>query len=76
LAGVSRPLGPKTSVDKRLSLIGTNPPVAGKEPELVTITMAVPPAKMPLTDMNPDLDLLERMRMGDAAAMCTLYQRH
>jgi len=38
--------------------------------------MAVPPAKMPLTDMNPDLDLLERMRMGDAAAMCTLYQRH
>jgi len=31
---------------------------------------------MPLTDINPDLDLLERMRMGDAAAMCALYQRH
>jgi len=38
--------------------------------------MAFPLANMPLTDINPDLDLLERMRMGDAAAMCTLYQRH
>ena len=38
--------------------------------------MAFPLANMPLTDINPDLDLLERMRVGDAAAMCALYQRH
>ena len=38
--------------------------------------MAVPLANMSLTDVNPDLDLLRRMRVGDAAAMSALYQRH
>jgi RNA polymerase sigma-70 factor (ECF subfamily) len=33
-------------------------------------------ADMPLTDVNPDLDLLRRMRAGDQAAMAALYQRH
>jgi RNA polymerase sigma-70 factor, ECF subfamily len=31
---------------------------------------------MPLTDANVDLDLLRRMRAGDASAMAALYQRH
>ncbi len=31
---------------------------------------------MPLTDVNLDLDLLRRLRSGDAAAMSALYQRH
>jgi RNA polymerase sigma-70 factor (ECF subfamily) len=38
--------------------------------------MAEPIATMPLTDANLDLDLLRRMRAGDAAAMSALYQRH
>lgn len=31
---------------------------------------------MPLSDANVDLDLLRRMRAGDASAMSALYQRH
>jgi len=38
--------------------------------------MAVPLANMPLTDVNPDLGLLKHLRMGDAAAMSKVYQRH
>jgi RNA polymerase sigma-70 factor (ECF subfamily) len=38
--------------------------------------MAETVAEMPLTDVNPDLDLLRRMRAGDHAAMTALYQRH
>jgi RNA polymerase sigma-70 factor (ECF subfamily) len=38
--------------------------------------MAEPIANMPLTDANLDLDLLRRMRAGDAEAMTALYRRH
>jgi RNA polymerase sigma-70 factor (ECF subfamily) len=38
--------------------------------------MAEPIANMPLTDANLDLDLLRRMRAGDAEAMTVLYRRH
>ncbi len=31
---------------------------------------------MPLTDANVDLDLLRRMRAGEAQALASLYQRH
>lgn len=31
---------------------------------------------MPLTDANVDLDLLRRMRAGEASALASLYQRH